>query len=321
MDRMHCALVSRALEEPLAGTAAHTAGWVVVEHPGPWTPRAPTVAELGPVAQHLDVDAVRVQLIRPVRHPHVPHGSPGASHVPNASHVPSVRHRGHTVLLAHSDVEPGMRWMERLRVDDLAELRDLDPTVVTHPQAPGLGEPVTHDVWLVCAHARRDACCAVHGRPAAMALDLAGVEVWETTHTGGHRFAATAVVLPDGLSLGRLDTVDVVAVARELADDRLPVDLLRGRCAAERSAQVAEVALRRHLGLTGRDAVLPSAVHHLDADHLDADPVRVTLRADGAAWWVPVSVRSAALARPVSDGAEPTTPDHYEVGPIVPAGR
>lgn len=298
MDRVHCALVSRELGEALAGTAARATGWVAVEHPGPWTPRAPGRAELGDVAHHLDVPDVRVQLVRPVRH----------------QHEPLPRPQGHTVLLGHGAPDPALRWLERLHVDRLEQLLELDPAVTTAPQPPGLGAPVDHDVWLVCTHARRDACCAVHGRPAALALADAGVDVWETTHTGGHRFAATALVLPDGLSLGRLDTVDVVATAAALADGHLPAGLLRGRCAVPRPAQAAEVALREQLGTDGRDAV-----HHLDQVDRGDGETRVTLRAAGETWWVHVTTHPAAEARPVSDDAEPTTPDEHVVGRIVRA--
>ena len=293
MDREHCALLSRALGEDLAGTAPEARGWIAVEHPGPWEPDAPGPAELGAAADHLAADGVRVQLIRPVHHRHVPLPQPG----------------GHTVLLAHAAVGPGGRWTERLRVDDLAALAGLDPTVVLRPTPPGLGEPVAHDVWLVCAHARRDACCAVHGRPVAATLDAAGMEVWETTHTGGHRFAATAVVLPDGCSLGRLDTVDPVAVATDLAAGVLPTDLLRGRSAVPRSAQAAEVALRRRLATRGRDAVLPTVV----------DDGTVTLTTPDAQWRATVEHAPATPPRPVSDGAEPTAPDTWTVVDLRPA--
>lgn len=293
-DRVSCALVARELGESLAGTAAETTGWIAVEHPGPWTPRAPTEAELGDVAGHLDVEGARVQLVRRVRH----------------LHEPVAPTTGHTVLLGHAAVDPAQRWLEQLTVDRLADLADLDPTVVTRPSAPGIGDAVDHDVWLVCTHARRDACCALHGRPAALALDDAGIEVWETTHTGGHRFAATAVVLPDGLAFGRLDTVDVVEVAEQLAAGVLHPDLLRGRCAAARPAQAAEVALRHHLDERARDAVLPTRI----------DGERVHLSVDGATWTATVRSEDLDPARPVSDDADPTSPTDHVVTDLTKRG-
>lgn len=292
MDREHCALLSRELGEQLGGTGPVVGGWVALEHPGPWSPKAPTDVELGPLAAHLDVAGVRVQLIRPVHHQHVPLPQP----------------TGHTVLLAHAGVDPSERWVERVVVDDLAGLADLDPTTVLRPTRPGLGEVVDHDVWLVCVHARRDACCAVHGRPVAAALDAAGIEVWETTHTGGHRFAATAVVLPDGLSLGRLDTVDAVGTATDLAHGVLPPGLLRGRCAVPRPVQAAEAALRTELGATARHGVLPVG-HHAG----DGGTTVALLDVAGARWTATVTTSPASPARPVSDGAAPTEPDHHDV--------
>jgi hypothetical protein len=56
---------------------------------------------------------------------------------------------------------------------------------------------------LVCTHGRRDACCGARG--IELLNELArqptfGVPVrfWRTSHTGGHRFAPTAIVLPAG---------------------------------------------------------------------------------------------------------------------------
>ena len=58
---------------------------------------------------------------------------------------------------------------------------------------------------LVCTHGRRDACCGSRGmdlvgelrRDPQFGTD-AGVRLWRTSHTGGHRFAPTAVLLPAG---------------------------------------------------------------------------------------------------------------------------
>jgi hypothetical protein len=182
---------------------------------------------------------------------------------------------------------------------------------VLAPVPPGLGEPVDHDVWLLCAHGRRDACCALRGRPVAAALATAGAEVWETTHTGGHRFAATAVVLPDGLSLGRLDTVDPVTVAHDLTAGRVPPGLLRGRAAIPQPAQAAEVALRSRLDVVARDGVRVRG-HHAGpatpAAEATTTSTTVLLETAGGRWDATVSSRPATPARAVSDGAAPTQP-------------
>lgn len=63
------------------------------------------------------------------------------------------------------------------------------------------GDSETVDV-LVCTHGRRDVCCGSLGTDLALQLgagdDWPGVNVWRTSHTGGHRFAATFLLLPQG---------------------------------------------------------------------------------------------------------------------------
>src|SRR5208282_2115670 len=68
---------------------------------------------------------------------------------------------------------------------------------------PGVGAPTGGPVFLVCTHGRRSVCCARFGAPLAQALAARHPgQVWETTHVGGHRFAANLVILPYGLYYG-----------------------------------------------------------------------------------------------------------------------
>lgn len=64
---------------------------------------------------------------------------------------------------------------------------------------------------LVCAHGRRDGCCgsfgtALHDHLAAVFGDSgAMVRRQRISHTGGHRFAPTAITFPDGYAWAHLD--------------------------------------------------------------------------------------------------------------------
>ncbi len=86
--------------------------------------------------------------------------------------------------------------------------------------------------------------------------------LWQSSHQGGHRFAANVLVLPWGVQLGRVEPGDARRVAAELTAGRIPLDHYRGRTLYAPPVQAAEVAVRRELGLervddlrlTGADA-------------------------------------------------------------------
>jgi hypothetical protein len=115
-------------------------------------------------------------------------------------------------------------------------------------------EPGTVDL-LVCTHGTRDACCGGTGAAVLSELvgalggeEVRGLRVWRTSHAGGHRFAATAVSLPDGTAWAHLGADVAAAVLRR---DR-PAPELAPHCrgAVTLEGAVAQVAdregLRRH---------------------------------------------------------------------------
>lgn len=102
---------------------------------------------------------------------------------------------------------------------------------------------------LVCGHGRRDTCCGNFGirllaQAEARVAEGAwpGVRVRRCSHTGGHRFAPTAITLPDGRfwAFLDLDGLDALVTGRPhpgLAGHN------RGLAALDPLAQVAEAAL------------------------------------------------------------------------------
>ena len=154
----------------------------------------------------------------------------------------------HHVFAVHA--RPADPWMEATTVADVAEVLDLDLTALRDSRSLGL-ERREHPLFAVCAHGRHDACCAERGRPVAAALAATfPEETWEVSHVGGDRFAANLLLAPDGLYYGRLDPESAVAVARARMRGELELDHLRGRTGFPMPVQAAEIALRRHLGLT-----------------------------------------------------------------------
>lgn len=64
-----------------------------------------------------------------------------------------------------------------------------------------------HRTILVCTQGSHDVCCGTQGEDAAAAFDAEfDAEVFRVSHTGGHRFAPTAMTLPDGRMWAYLTT-------------------------------------------------------------------------------------------------------------------
>jgi hypothetical protein len=278
-----CSALS-ATDEPLAGTAAHVRGWVCLEFPGAWGRDVLDGTALGPdLARELDVRAdaagVRIMFIR----------RPG-----RGTASPDRR----TVLLAQS--HPARSWCERLEIGYPEDLLDLDLGLVAGP-APGLGTPVTDPVALVCAHGKRDQCCAVLGRPVAAGLAAEfGDAVWECSHTGGHRFAPSLILLPTGYTYGRLSAQQSVETVRAAARGEVYRSGLRGRSCWDTPRQVAELAVRDLV-----DAA---------AGELTVDANSVVTHRDGRRWVVDLEERELP-PRPASCGAAPKP-----VRPVVATG-
>jgi len=228
-----CSANRVAVGEPLAGTAPYARLWVLLEQPGPWGRDAVVESHLPlEVGRSLAAVAedrpVRVGLIRSV-----------------GAHV-DVDGGPRTLLVARTDAVGS--WLATRSVDDVAALPgalDVNALLgadVAPPDLPGRAVPAAGHALLVCTNAKRDQCCAVLGRPlaasfaAAASSDPARAQVWETSHTGGHRFAPTFVSLPDGYLFGGPD-----AASRS-------VDACRGRSSLPPAAQAAELAVLRHLG-------------------------------------------------------------------------
>jgi hypothetical protein len=166
-------------------------------------------------------------------------------------------------------------------------------------QLPGHGRAVTEPLLLVCTNGGRDRCCALRGR--ALFAQLASPSVWECSHLGGHRFAPTALRLPDRLSFGRL----TLASAQAVLAGQAPLADVRGPVGWPAEAQAAAVAVWRSHGLSP-----------LRTAAIAGGQVRLAL-ADGTVWQVAVH-RRAVPPRPLSCGAAPSPGQDVRAGAPVP---
>lgn len=280
MREMRCGALRAALAEPVHGTAPTKAlAWLLVEHPGPWPAEAEDAAMPAEAASTLA--GARKLKMRPqlIRRPHA-------------------RHSGaHRVYLAsYAGARP---WLRTAEVADLAEVAAIDLAALARGETVAFGTESTERLLLVCTHGRHDACCAHTGRPVAAALAQRHPDsVWETTHLGGHRFAATFVTLPDGNYFGATTTQDAPGVADAALSGSIALPFHRGRAGLPIAAQAAEWYARREYGVLAMGAV----THH-GARPLDETAQVIALTIGGRSLTVTVRRELAACARALSCGA------------------
>lgn len=267
-----CSVSARERDDPFVATAPPARRWLLVEHPGPWGPQALGGAGYDPdTVAGLDAycrsTGSRFQLVRRTR-------------VRGAGSAAEGR-------FAVVDTTPGRESVRWGRVDDPRELpaalADLERTTT----------PSTEPVYLVCAHGRHDACCAMRGRPVAAVLAATYPDrTWETTHTGGDRFAANVVLMPHGLVLGRVPAPEAIAIVERYDEGEVDTRHVRGRAGLAPPVQAAQHHARLAFDESRLDALLPVGSADLgegrwavDLDGRDRGTVRVVVRER----WVPAS--------------------------------
>jgi hypothetical protein len=205
-------------EPSMASAPEASRAWLLIEHPGPW-PHEPAETVLPAPLDALVSSAVqlgiRVQMIR----------RPGRRAI-----------EARSICAAWTaGPEP---WLRRAERDHLA---GLDLEKLAAGSAPGFGSVVSEPVFLVCTHAQRNACCARFGGPLAQALAARYPgQVFQTTHVGGHRFAANLVILPHGLYYGPVGVAEATAAIGAYERGAVAPGRYRGRAGQPRPVQEAE---------------------------------------------------------------------------------
>jgi hypothetical protein len=215
---------------PSAATApTESRAWLLLEYDGLWAEQAAQTAlpaPLGKLAIAADELGIRVQLIRRPRRE-----TPG-------DHV----YAGWT-----AGPEP---WLVETTADGL--------DLVALAAGAQLAGTRVGPLYLVCVHGRRNRCCAQFGGP--LAKELASrypVETWETTHVGGHKFAANLVLLPHGLYYGPADLAAATGAIEAYQRGEVTAHRYRGRAGQDVQAQEAGYAALARAGHMPVNALIP----------------------------------------------------------------
>ena len=214
---LRCSAWARAERVDPIGTAGSYAGFLLVEWPLPWPRDVADIPALAPLTAATRRVKIRLQAVRAAtrsRHLNVSiwrdgRRNKGGSSGREAPAGPgSSRHRVPALLVG----------------ERVAGLRPIDAAEV-----------------LVCGHGRRDRCCGSLGTSlevelrSAADLETSGVRLRRTSHTGGHRFAPTAILFLEGTVWGYPDAESLTGIETRRTPIADVAQLYRGCCGAPQS--------------------------------------------------------------------------------------
>ncbi|MEX2292968.1 MAG: sucrase ferredoxin [Acidimicrobiales bacterium] len=208
--------------DPIGSTPQFDA-LILVEWPLPWPS---DVSEIPELAEASMTPGVRVMLVVP-RHDD---GAEGLSRVVHHRRIDASAFVGTDHQVPHPEVGALVAELAAEPLDDRQR-----------PSTVGVAPPEV----LVCGHGKRDPCCGRWGTLLHVELTarLPQARVWRCSHTGGHRFAPTAITMPDGRAWAYADA-DLLA---EIIERRgAPAELGahdRGTSSLDPWAQVLERAV------------------------------------------------------------------------------
>jgi hypothetical protein len=227
-----CSVTSRIADEQLFGTVSKTLTWFLLEYPAVFGAKAFEESRLPPaVKEHLSrllksTQHARLQLVKGI--------STGPSR------------RFHFFIVIGREQNPAIY---EFHFPDYEALLSLDVTGVL-AEEPDFAQFLRPDpLFLVCTNGRRDPCCARWGQPVFDSLRAEfGELVWQTSHVGGHRFAANLLCFPHGIVYGRVDPSETTNLVSAYRRGLVTLPNYRGRASYPPEAQAAEFFLRSQSG-------------------------------------------------------------------------
>lgn len=237
----YCSQIAQTENTPLYGTAAYFKVGLLIEYTAPWRNKAlgnndlPTEVNGWLDAQKEEIDGFRPFFIKR-ENQQSPDHSFGSG----------------TVYLAITDrARPLLYKFTISGADDLLAL-DLKAIIAGTSEH----QPVEETVVAVCTNGTHDRCCAKFGLPVYQAFAKEdGIEAWQVTHIGGHRYAATGIALPLGIVYGFLSPENVPVVAQTIHAKQIHLPTYRGRTFYGGHINAADYFVRKKTKQTELDAI------------------------------------------------------------------
>ncbi len=289
MAEVACSLYSKAAGEDLIATVSPATIWFLLDYDARWERKALEAGDLDPAVRDYllttaDALGARTLAIR---------------------QKPRLALEGSVALFVviAREQDPVIYQFPLARYEDLLAL---DLTAGASESAAFDAYRRADPLYLVCTHGRRDPCCARSGLPLYTQLVAsAGERVWQSSHMGGHRFAANMLCFPHGLCYGRVGLEDGDAIRGAYERGEIVLDRYRGRACYPKPAQAAEFLLRTATGVGGLDAYRLEAVEPEGAERW---AVRFARREGGEAHLLHVREEVGALQVLESCASEAPSP-------------
>lgn len=235
IGELFCAEQTKLLGEPIFGTATPVTTWFLLEYRLPWREKATTDNDLPDEVQ----DFLNQQLT----------GIPGSRLLFIKNENQDTDH--FRLFVVRSDEKsPQLYDLTIGRYEDLLAIDFMGLSEGLEAFKPYLRE---EPIYVVCSNGRRDKCCARYGLPMAQALhQIAGDDVWQASHMGGHRYAPNVIVFPSCANYGLMEPTHSLAIVEATAAGEIfDLEFYRGRNYYDPAVQAADYFLRSARDLFG----------------------------------------------------------------------
>lgn len=223
MNHLFCADLSQQQDDPLAGSAAHAECNLLISWPrAKWLRSIRHASDMSAeLKQALDAVAdsgIRINLIQrqgmdPYRHQ--------VFLMPQRQHFSVEREQLVSFIKALQAGSCLAQWQQ---------------------------PPIDNDLVLCCTHGKKDKCCAKYGYKTYKALaktvedDALPFDVWESSHLGGCRLAASIIVLPNVRKYGRITPEQALPFLKAEADGERYLPGYRGDSRLTPAQQCSQLA-------------------------------------------------------------------------------
>ncbi|MBD2441386.1 sucrase ferredoxin [Nostoc sp. FACHB-110] len=221
MNTFFCSDYAREVGEDLIGSATNYETYILVECPPPWTTDAFN-SRWVPKNLHLLVEEIHNAKL-PIRFLLIAN---------------DVSHKTDQTTLLIYQKKPGLNNGYQKYEFQLPNIENVAGVVkkwlYNQTSDYQVYTDATRDI-LVCTHGSHDKCCARYGNPfyfhatnTISNLNLDNVRLWKSSHFGGHRFAPTAIDLPEARYYGALDQDSLTSILTRTGDIKCLAKVYRG---------------------------------------------------------------------------------------------